>query len=81
VDRGVTNRVKLVWLPSKNRVLAVSTVSCSEVLILMLEIWAIMSVMPELSTIVARSMRLTLQLPVVDAPYLGGSATSNQFPG
>jgi hypothetical protein len=30
------------------------TVSCSEVLILMLEIWAIMSVMPGLSTIVAQ---------------------------
>jgi hypothetical protein len=25
--------------------------------------------------------RLTLQLPVVDAPYLGGLATFNQFPG
>jgi hypothetical protein len=24
---------------------------------------------------------MTLQLPVVDAPYLGGSAIFNQFPG
>jgi hypothetical protein len=45
----------LVWLSSKNRFLAVSTLSCSEVLILMLEIWAIMYVMPELSTIVAQT--------------------------
>jgi hypothetical protein len=39
----------------KNRVLAVSTLSCSKVLILMLEIWAIMSVMSGLSTIVAQT--------------------------
>jgi hypothetical protein len=37
-DRDVTHRVMLVWLSSKNRFLAVSTLSCSEVLILMLEI-------------------------------------------
>jgi hypothetical protein len=54
LDRDVTHRVKLVWLSSKNRVLAVSTLSCSDVLILMLEIWAIMYVMPGLSTIVAQ---------------------------
>jgi hypothetical protein len=55
LDRGVTHRVKPVWLSSKNRVLAVSTLSCSEVLILMLEIWAIMSIMPGLSTIVTQT--------------------------
>jgi hypothetical protein len=55
LDRDVTHRVKLVWLSSKNRVLAVSRLSCSEVLILMLEIWAIMYVMPRLSTIVAQT--------------------------
>jgi hypothetical protein len=54
LDRDVTHRAKLVWLSSKNRVLAVSTLSCSELLILMLEIWAIMYVMPGLSTIVAQ---------------------------
>jgi hypothetical protein len=54
LDRDVTHRVKLVWLPSKNRVLAVSTLSCSEVLILMLEIWTITYEMPRLSTIVAQ---------------------------
>jgi hypothetical protein len=46
LDRGVTHRVKQVWLPLKNQVLAVSALSCSEVMILMLAIWAIMSVMP-----------------------------------
>jgi hypothetical protein len=55
VDRGVSHRVKLVWLPSKNRVLAVSTLSCSEVLILILEMWAITYEMPGLSTIVAQT--------------------------
>jgi hypothetical protein len=48
LDGEVTYRVKLVWLPSKNRVLDVSTLSCSEALIMMLEIWAIMYVMPRL---------------------------------
>jgi hypothetical protein len=55
LDRGVTHRVKPVWLSLKNRVLAVSTLSCSEVLILMLEILAIMHVMPWLSTTVAQA--------------------------
>jgi hypothetical protein len=55
LDRDVTHIVKLVWLPLKNRVLAVSTLSSFEVLILMLEIWAIMYVMPGLSTIVAQT--------------------------
>jgi hypothetical protein len=55
VHRGVTHRGKPVWLSSKNRVLVVSTLSCSEVLILMLAIWAIMSIMPGLSTIVAQT--------------------------
>jgi hypothetical protein len=54
LDRDVTHRVKLVWLPLKNRVLAMSTLSCSEVLIPMLEIWAITYEMPGLSTIVAQ---------------------------
>jgi hypothetical protein len=55
LDRDVTHRIKLVWLPLKNRVLAVSTLSGSEALILMLEIWAIMYVMSGLSTIVAQT--------------------------
>jgi hypothetical protein len=55
MHRGVTHRVKPVWPSLKNRVLAVSTLSCSEVLILMLEIWAIMSVMPRLSTFVTQT--------------------------
>jgi hypothetical protein len=54
LDRGATHRFKPVWLSLKNRVLAVSTLSCSKVLILMLEIWEIMSVMSGLSTIVAQ---------------------------
>jgi hypothetical protein len=33
------------------------------------------------SQLLTQRQRLTLQLPVVDAPYLGGSATSNQFLG
>jgi hypothetical protein len=45
----------LAWLSLKNRVLAVSTLSCSGVLILMLEIWAIMCVMPGFSTIVTQT--------------------------
>jgi hypothetical protein len=45
----------MVWLSLTNRVLAVSTLSCSKVLILMLEIWAIMSVMPGLCTIVTQT--------------------------
>jgi hypothetical protein len=55
LDRDVTHRVTLVWLPLKDRVLAVSTLSRSEVLILMLEIWAITYEMPGLSTIVAQT--------------------------
>jgi hypothetical protein len=54
LDRDVTHRVKPVWLPLQNRFLAVSTLSCSEVLIQMLEIWAITYEMPGLSTIVAQ---------------------------
>jgi hypothetical protein len=45
----------LVWLPLKNWLLDVITISCSEVLILMLEIWAITYEMPGLSTIVAQT--------------------------
>jgi hypothetical protein len=55
MHRGVTHRVKPVWLSLKNRVLAVSTLSCSEVLILRLAIWAIMPVMPGLSTFVTQT--------------------------
>jgi hypothetical protein len=55
LDRDVSHRVKLVWLPLENRVLAVSALNCFEVLILMLEIWEIMYVMPGLSTIVAQT--------------------------
>jgi hypothetical protein len=45
----------LVWFPLKNQVLAVSTLICSEVLILMLEIWEFTYEMPGLSTIVAQT--------------------------
>jgi hypothetical protein len=55
LDRGVTHRVKLVRLSLTNRVLAVSTLGCSKVLILTLEIWAITYEMPGLSTIVAQT--------------------------
>jgi hypothetical protein len=55
LDRDVTHRVKLVWLRLKNRVLAVSTLSYFEVLILILDIWAITYEMPGLSTIVAQT--------------------------
>jgi hypothetical protein len=55
LDRGVTHRIKPVWLSLQNRVLAMSTLSCSDVLILMLAIWEIMSVMPEFSTFVAQT--------------------------
>jgi hypothetical protein len=55
LDRGVTHRVKLVRLPFTNRVLAVSTLSCSKVLILTWEIWAITYEMPGLFTIVAQT--------------------------
>jgi hypothetical protein len=55
VHRDVTHRVKPVWLSLKNWVLAVNTLSCSEILILMLEIWAITYDMPGLSTIVAQT--------------------------
>jgi hypothetical protein len=55
IEVGVTHRVKPVWLSLKNWFLTVSTLSCFEVLILMLEIWAIMSVMSGLSTIVAQT--------------------------
>jgi hypothetical protein len=44
----------LIRLSLKNRVLAVSTLSCSKVLILILEIWEITHEMPGLSTIVAQ---------------------------
>jgi hypothetical protein len=55
LDGDVTHGVKLVWLPLKNRVLAACTLNCSEVLILMLDIWAIKYEMPGLSTIVAHT--------------------------
>jgi hypothetical protein len=53
-DREVTHRVKLVWLPLKDRLLAVITFSCSEVLILLLGIRAITYEMLGLSTIVEK---------------------------
>jgi hypothetical protein len=51
-EAGVTHRVKPAWLSLKNRVLAVSTLSCSKVLILTREVWAITYEMPGLFTIV-----------------------------
>jgi hypothetical protein len=50
----VTHGVKLVWLPLKDRLLAVITLSCSDVLILLLWSWAITYEMLGLSTIVAK---------------------------
>jgi hypothetical protein len=55
LDRDVTHRVKLVWLPLKDRLLAVITLSISEVLILLLGIRAITYEMPGLSTFVAKA--------------------------
>jgi hypothetical protein len=54
-DREVTHRVKLVWLPLKDRLLAVIHLRCSDVLILLLGIRAIVYEMPGLSTIVAKA--------------------------
>jgi hypothetical protein len=45
----------LVWLPLKDRLLAVITFNCFEVLILLLGIRAITYEMPVLSTIVAKA--------------------------
>jgi hypothetical protein len=56
-EREITHRVKLVWLPLKDRLLAVITFSCSEVLILLLGVRAITYEMPGLSTIVAKAGR------------------------
>jgi hypothetical protein len=54
LDRDVTHRVKLVWRPLKKQLLAMITLSCSKVLILLLGIRAIAYEMPGLSTIVAK---------------------------
>jgi hypothetical protein len=54
-DRVVTHIVKLVGRPLKNRLLAVITLSCSEVPILLLGIQAITYEMPGLPTIVAQA--------------------------
>jgi hypothetical protein len=61
-DREVTLRVKLVWLPLKDQLLAVITFNCSDVLILLLRIRAITYKMPRLSTIVAKAGRKFLGL-------------------
>jgi hypothetical protein len=50
----VTHRDKLVWLPWKNRLLAVIHLSHSDVLILLLGIQAMTYEMPGLSIIVAK---------------------------
>jgi hypothetical protein len=57
LKREITRRVKLIWLPLNNRLLAVITLSCSEVLILLLGIRTITYEMPRLSTIVAKAGR------------------------
>jgi hypothetical protein len=54
-DKEITHEVKLVWLPLKDRLLAMITFSCSEVLILLLGFWAITHEIPGLSTIVAKA--------------------------
>jgi hypothetical protein len=54
-SREVTHRVKLVWLPLEDRLLVVITLSCFEVLILLLGIRAITYEMPGLSTIIAKA--------------------------
>jgi hypothetical protein len=51
----VTLGGRLVWLPRKDRLLAVIHLRCSEVLILLLGIRAITYEMPGLSTIVAKA--------------------------
>jgi hypothetical protein len=61
-DRDVTHEVKLVRLHLKARLLAVITFSCSEVLIRLLGIQAIMYEMPGLSTIVAKARQTFLGL-------------------
>jgi hypothetical protein len=54
LDRDVTQRGKLVWLPWKNQLLVVIHLRCSEVLILLLGIRAITYEMPGLFTIVTQ---------------------------
>jgi hypothetical protein len=49
-----TRRVKLIWLPLSNQLLAVITLSCSEVLLLLLGIQAITLEMSGLLTIVTQ---------------------------
>jgi hypothetical protein len=56
-EREITHRVTLAWLPLKDRLLAVITFNCSEVLILLLGIQAITYEMPGLSTIVSKAGR------------------------
>jgi hypothetical protein len=50
----ITRRVKLIWLPLNNQLLAVITLSCSEVLLLLLGIQAITHEMSGLLTIVTQ---------------------------
>jgi hypothetical protein len=53
--RVVTHRGRLVWLSWKNQLLVVIHLRCSEVLILLLGIQAIMYEMPGLFTVVAKA--------------------------
>jgi hypothetical protein len=55
LDRDVTHRVKLVWLSLINPLRGVITLGRSEVLILMLEVWAITYVMSGLPTLVEQT--------------------------
>jgi hypothetical protein len=50
----ITRRVKLIWLPLNNQLLAVITLSCSEVLLLLRGIQAITHEMSGLITIVTQ---------------------------
>jgi hypothetical protein len=61
----------LVWLPLKDRLLVVITFSCSEVLILLLEVRAITYEMPGLSTIVAKVGRKFFGLGNLLLMFLG----------
>jgi hypothetical protein len=54
-EREITHRVKLVWLPLKDRLHAVITLSCPDVLILLLGNRSITYEFPGLSTIVAKA--------------------------
>jgi hypothetical protein len=75
--RDVTRKVKLVWLPLKDRLLALITLSCSRVLIMLLgfvllRVQTISFEMLGLSTIVAKVGRKFLGLGNLLLLFLNG---------